>query len=95
MRITEILTEEHRVIEQVLECLEAMASEAEAAGRLDGAAARQAVDFFQNFADRCHHGKEESHLFPMLERQGIAHGNCLAPMAPQKGRASWVSGGRG
>lgn len=73
MRITEVLTEEHRVIEQVLGCLEEMAAEAQAAGRLDGTAARQAVDFFRNFADRCHHGKEEAHLFPMLESQGVAH----------------------
>lgn len=73
MRITEILTEEHRVIEQVLACLEEMAAQADATGRLDGAAARQAVDFFRNFADRCHHGKEEQQLFPALESRGVAH----------------------
>jgi hemerythrin-like domain-containing protein len=71
MRATEILTHEHRVIEQVLGCLEAMGAEARAAGRLDGAAAQDAVAFFRNFADRCHHGKEEVHLFPALEAKGF------------------------
>jgi hemerythrin-like domain-containing protein len=71
MRATEILTHEHRVIEQVLGCLEAMAAEARAVGRLDGAAAQDAVAFFRNFADRCHHGKEEAHLFPALEAKGF------------------------
>lgn len=73
MRITEILSEEHRVIEQVLECLEQMAAQADASGRLDGVAARQALDFFRNFADRCHHGKEEDELFPRMESRGVAH----------------------
>jgi hemerythrin-like domain-containing protein len=26
----------------------------------------------RNFADRCHHGKEEAHLFPLLEARGVA-----------------------
>ena len=39
---------------------------------LDAASARQAVDFFQNFADRCHHAKEEEHLFPALEAHGFS-----------------------
>lgn len=71
MKATEVLMNEHRVIEQVLGCLEAMANQAEGTGTLDGESAVQAVDFFRNFADRCHHGKEEDHLFPMLESRGL------------------------
>ena len=71
MKPTEILSGEHRVIEQVLDCLEAMLRQAETAGRLDPAPAKDAVAFFRNFADRCHHGKEEAHLFPALEAQGF------------------------
>ena len=56
MRPTEILSDEHRVIEQVLACLERIAEEAETR-TLDVAAARDVVTFVQNFADRCHHGK--------------------------------------
>lgn len=72
MKPTEILMNEHRVIEQVLSCLEKMAAECEKNGRLDPAPARDALVFFRNFADRCHHGKEENQLFPMMERRGFA-----------------------
>lgn len=72
MKPTEVLMQEHRIIEQVLTCLEVIATQAEADGRIDTDAAAQAVDFFGTFADRCHHGKEETLLFPMLETKGLA-----------------------
>jgi hemerythrin-like domain-containing protein len=72
MRATEVLKGEHRVIEQVLHCLERMASQCERAGRLDPGPARDAVTFFRGFADRNHHGKEEHQLFPMLEARGFS-----------------------
>jgi hemerythrin-like domain-containing protein len=71
MTATEILGNEHRVIEQVLNCLEQIAVEGIEHGQLDGKSARQALDFFQAFADRCHHAKEENCLFPMLEAKGF------------------------
>jgi hemerythrin-like domain-containing protein len=71
MKPTEILTSEHRVIEQVLDCLEALAHQCRSSGVLDRQAAEDAIDFFRNFADRCHHGKEEAHLFPALEARGF------------------------
>jgi hemerythrin-like domain-containing protein len=71
MNPTEILSGEHRIIEQVLDCLEKLAKDCAAQGRLDKAAAEQALDFFRNFADRCHHGKEETHLFPTMEAKGF------------------------
>jgi hemerythrin-like domain-containing protein len=71
MKATDILMSEHRVIEQVLGCLEALARQALADGKLDGASARQALDFFRHFADGCHHGKEERHLFPLMEFRGF------------------------
>ena len=72
MRPTEILMQEHRVIEQVLDCLEIMARRAEAGGKLDIESANQAIDFFSHFADKCHHGKEEDCLFPLLEEKGFS-----------------------
>lgn len=68
---TEILSAEHRIIEQVLDCLERIALSATESGRLDGASATQALEFFRQFADRCHHGKEEVHLFPAMEARGF------------------------
>jgi hemerythrin-like domain-containing protein len=72
MRPTEVLMQEHRVIEQVLDCLDAMARNADAGQPLDREDASQVIDFFSNFADRCHHGKEENCLFPMLEKKGFS-----------------------
>lgn len=71
MKATTVLMNEHRVIEQVLNCLEAIALQAEASGTLDAESATQALDFFRSFADRCHHSKEEDHLFPLLESRGL------------------------
>ena len=71
MKPTEILSGEHRIIEQVLDCLEKIAQNCATEGRLDRTSAEQALDFFRNFADRCHHGKEETHLFPAMEAKGF------------------------
>jgi len=72
MKPTEILMQEHRVIEQVLDCLEIIAQRSDTEEELDLEPANQAVDFFRNFADRCHHGKEEECLFPLLEKKGFS-----------------------
>ena len=72
MRPTDILSSEHRVIEQVLDCLEAMATRARSEGRLDVERAEKALEVVRTFADRCHHGKEEERLFPMLVARGMS-----------------------
>jgi hemerythrin-like domain-containing protein len=72
MKPTDILSNEHRVIEQVLDCLDKMVTNSIEQQRLEEEPARQAIDFFRNFADRCHHGKEEAHLFPAMEAKGYS-----------------------
>ena len=62
---------EHRIIEQVLNCLEMIANRAEANRRVDTQAVAKALEFFRTLVDRCHHWKEEALLFPMLETKGI------------------------
>ncbi|MGB5137147.1 MAG: hemerythrin domain-containing protein, partial [Candidatus Zixiibacteriota bacterium] len=39
---------------------------------LDRDSAEKIVDFIRSFADGCHHGKEESHLFVALEAEGAS-----------------------
>jgi hemerythrin-like domain-containing protein len=70
MKATEILSAEHRVIEQVLDCLEVMVQRAETSQTLEKQSILDAVAFFRAFADQCHHGKEEGHLFPAMEANG-------------------------
>ena len=72
MKAIDILKQEHRVIEVVLNALEKMAGQCECKNELDAADAHQAIEFLRNFADRCHHGKEEDRLFPMMESRGIS-----------------------
>lgn len=64
---TEILKSEHRVIERVLDAVERMATQ----DQIDAESFRQAIDFLRNFADGCHHAKEENELFPRMEAAGI------------------------
>jgi hemerythrin-like domain-containing protein len=62
---------EHRVIRQVLSCLEIIIANSEREERLDVDAGRDVTSFLQEFADHCHHSKEEEKLFPMLESRGM------------------------
>ena len=71
MKPTDILSDEHRVIEQVLECLGKIVESSEARGTLEKKPAQDAVSFLHNFADKCHHAKEETHLFPAMEAKGF------------------------
>ena len=64
-----ILSGEHRVILQVITCLERMATQAAGDTRIPDRFARLAIEVIRTFADRCHHGKEEDILFPALEAQ--------------------------
>ena len=66
----EILMNEHRVIERVLRALEAELPRLERPPFSRDFFDR-AVDFLSNFADGCHHAKEEERLFPVLEKKGI------------------------
>lgn len=65
------LRHEHEVILRGLALLD-RAADRLAAGSPPGEATLQAlVGFLQAFADRCHHGKEEHELFPVLEAKGV------------------------
>lgn len=71
MRPTEILSQEHRVIELVLAALERMADRTLDERAIPVADAHDAVAFLRTFADACHHGKEEARLFPAMEARGL------------------------
>lgn len=71
MTATEILKNEHRIIEQVLQCLERLVADADAKDEIDVEVARQMIEFFRKFADGCHHAKEEKQLFPRMEAHGF------------------------
>ncbi len=68
---TEMLRHEHEVILRALAVLEVIGHRLEAGETVDRKALGWLRDFFGTFADKCHHGKEEQHLFPAMERHGI------------------------
>jgi hemerythrin-like domain-containing protein len=70
MKVIDVLMHEHRVIEQVLDCLQAMVERVRSGQTLDHADAASAIEFLRTF-DRCHHGKEEQQLFPAMVSKGI------------------------
>lgn len=71
MKSVEILMHEHRVIERGLAVLEAIAKKLEGGEDVPAEKVGELLDFFQVFADKCHHGKEEDMLFPELEARGV------------------------
>ena len=66
------LSAEHRVIETVLAALTREAETLAAGAGLRRDWLLEAVSILEEFADRCHHGKEEELLFPELVRHGMS-----------------------
>ena len=65
------LKHEHRVIEQGLRALDGVCLRLASGHQVSPEALSQVVDFIRAFAVRYHHGKEEAHLFPILERRNV------------------------
>ena len=72
MSATQQLKDEHEGILLMLRILDKIAAKIEAQGSVDPHHLERIVEFFQVFADKCHHGKEEDLLFPELEKSGIS-----------------------
>jgi hemerythrin-like domain-containing protein len=71
MKAIEELKKEHEGIMQMLLILEAVAGRLEREEPVPLDDLEAIVEFLAVFADRCHHGKEEKHLFPALEKSGL------------------------
>jgi hemerythrin-like domain-containing protein len=72
MKATQILMDEHRVIERVLTALEIAAGRLEQGEELRPAFFINAALFIKNFADGCHHHKEEGILFIAMNQAGMS-----------------------
>jgi hemerythrin-like domain-containing protein len=62
----ETLMHEHRLIEQILDALVGFADEVRRKGTTEKAELGEFVTFVGDFADTCHHGKEEDILFTAM-----------------------------
>lgn len=67
----DLLMDEHRLIEKVLEALKNYALRVREGEKLDRKKLLDFAHFFKEFSDRCHHGKEEERLFKEMVLAGI------------------------
>ncbi len=90
MDAVETLMNEHRVIERTLDALVGFAEDARRRGANDKAELARFVTFIREFADACHHGKEEDILFEAMVEHGFPRdGGPIAVMLHEhdQGRA--------
>ena len=71
MKATDVLMEEHRVIERVIGILETGAQRLEQGQAVRPELFIEAADFIKGFADGCHHVKEENVLFKVMGANGV------------------------
>lgn len=64
----QILMDEHQVILSVLSVFERNLAPSR---ELNPETIASCLDFFRDYADACHHGKEEDQLFPLMEARGV------------------------
>lgn len=76
MKPTDILVHEHEIILKVLDAAEREVQFIDQTGTMHEAQIERMVDFIRNFADRCHHAKEEKRLFVFMQERGmpVEHG---------------------
>jgi hemerythrin-like domain-containing protein len=72
----ESLGHEHRIIEKVLVSIFYIVEKVNSGKEVDKSLVGKIHEFMRVFADRCHHGKEETHLFKILEKAGLAATGC-------------------
>jgi hemerythrin-like domain-containing protein len=66
----ESLGHEHRIIEKVLVAIFFTVEKINSGKEVDISLVGKIHEFMRIFADRCHHGKEETYLFKILENTG-------------------------
>jgi hemerythrin-like domain-containing protein len=57
----------------------AMTEKLEKGGDVSPDTLRRTVEFLRTYADKFHHGKEEAHLFTLLEKKGVRQQVVLLP----------------
>ena len=68
---TQILRKEHDFILKVLDASDEVGQRLQKGTAVPPQMLDDLIEFFQLFSDRCHHGKEEDLLFPLLETKGV------------------------
>ena len=69
---TAILRKEHDSILRMLDATEIVIRRIDEGVKVKPQTLHDLLEFFRLFADKCHHGKEEELLFPLLKSRGMA-----------------------
>jgi len=78
---TQVLRSEHDAILRMLDVADESARRLDAGENVLPSVLNGLLEFLRLFADRCHHGKEEDLLFPLLEKKGLPrHGGPIGVM---------------
>jgi hemerythrin-like domain-containing protein len=80
MKAIDVLMQEHRTIERVLDALEIAAGHLERSRPVRPAFFLEAADFIAGFADGVHHRKEEGVLFGAMIESGVPSGDGVIDM---------------
>jgi len=70
MNPTQELVHEHEIVKHALTILEQISAKLDAGGTLNVEHLSRLLEFLTEFVDKCHHGKEEDVLFPMMVQTG-------------------------
>lgn len=71
MKPTDVLRNEHVYIKEMLSILNKILREIERGQNVSVQDLSKVLNFIRVFADKCHHGKEEDILFPVMEEAGV------------------------
>jgi hemerythrin-like domain-containing protein len=82
-KATESLEREHQVIQKAVAVMARIVDQLELNYSVGADLLRDLVQFMRVFGDQCHHGKEETYLFPLLEQRGVPATGC--PLGALKG----------
>jgi hemerythrin-like domain-containing protein len=70
MKPIDVLIDEHRLVEQVLNCLERMTDKSVLSGAIDAEDVKDAVVFFRTFVEGWHFPREEAYLTVAMDIRG-------------------------
>lgn len=89
----DILRHEHEIILKVVNGLEGLGHAIKRGQDVDPEKLSAAVRFMREFADRCHHAKEEEILFPALIEKGVGdeHGPIAQLLQDHKAGRDYVT----
>ncbi len=69
--VIETLEHDHKFINKVVATMAVLAEDLQADGSVDPKMLRDLVQFMRIFAEQCHHGKEEQHLFAVVAKKPL------------------------